>query len=77
MKGNAMATSDEERRLKAAADKLYSIGLHYHWWGEHPKPSIDKLDLLRREEFLDVTYEVVKAYNGATSFPRTRTTDTI
>lgn len=51
----------DERRLHAAADKLYATGLHHSWWKDLPD-DWRKLDPIGREEFLDVTAAIVKAY---------------
>jgi len=60
---DAVVEGLREKKLETAADRLYSIGLHHGWWGDNAKPSWRNLDLIGREEFLDVTAAVITAYN--------------
>lgn len=57
----------EEDRIWLAAEKLYSIGLRHGWWGKMAKQSLGQLDVIGREEFLDITRAVIQAYKDGPS----------
>jgi hypothetical protein len=74
---NAGSDLDEEG-VEAAADALYKVGLHHHWWRGPPKlaASWHDLDPIGRNEFCGIVEGVIKAYLQATAdefrliFPR-------
>jgi hypothetical protein len=53
-------------RLERAADALDRIGRYHGWW-KSEVPSWRELDAIKREEFLDIVFEILQA--GAPTTP--------
>jgi hypothetical protein len=50
-----------EKQVEAAARALFAEGRHHSWWKPQIPKTFDELDPIGREEFLDLTWRVLRA----------------